>query len=85
MLIHDHATFRHPSGSRGALERIAPCHTGVFTAYLPCAAPARCGAIADERRIVAATQTNGICQSVKRPPTRSADSAASAHAIPLVR
>jgi hypothetical protein len=35
-----------------ALERIAAFHTGVLIATFGCNAPARCGAVADERRIV---------------------------------
>jgi len=36
-----------------ALARIAPLHAGVRIATFSCAAPARCGAFADERRVVA--------------------------------
>ena len=39
--------------ARHVLERIAPFHTGVLIATFYHAAPARCGAFADERRIVA--------------------------------
>jgi hypothetical protein len=34
------------------LERIAPFHTGALIATFHCAAPARCGAFADARRVV---------------------------------
>ena len=39
--------------ARLELERITPLHTGALIATFRCAAPARCGAFADERRIVA--------------------------------
>jgi hypothetical protein len=47
-----------PAGVRElALERIAPSHTGVLIANFHRAAPARCGAFADERRGVAGRQS----------------------------
>ena len=39
--------------ARLELERIAPLHTGALIATFRCDAPARCGAFADERRVVA--------------------------------
>ena len=42
--------------ARLELERITPLHAGALIATFRCAAPARCGAFADERRIVAATK-----------------------------
>jgi len=42
--------LRYPKLER---ERIAPCRPGFLIATFRCVAPARCGAFADERRIVA--------------------------------
>jgi len=46
-----------------------PLHTGALIATFRCAAPAHCGAFADEGRVVAATEVNGNCQLVMRPST----------------
>jgi hypothetical protein len=54
-----------------ALERRAILHTRVLIATFRCDAPARCGAFADERRVVAATPAAGMdrpaCVSLVAP------------------
>ena len=49
------------AGTVGAGERIAPLRTGALIATFRCAAPARCGAFADERRIVAGDEGGRAC------------------------
>jgi len=46
---------------------VAPGRTGVLIATLRCDAPARCGAFADERRVVAGTKADGCTGERARP------------------
>ena len=52
-----------------------PLRIGVPIATFHCAAPARCGAFADERRIVAATKADGCGRATLSQPLGQCGSA----------
>jgi hypothetical protein len=59
------------AATKAGARRNAPLHTGALIATFRCAGPARCGAFADERRIVAVTKA-AQCHTKRSSSPRAA-------------